>query len=537
MPELELSNPCKRQRTEPCTLQLTQSQLKRQRLKHPITESQLPAFWDSLSKIWLTKDALKELNRRNRQSASSQLHSQYRQACQPVTQNFFAELKTQSESEFLRHCEPKILEDLKIFARNGGPDLSDLEGVSIPICPLINAEADDALKLPEFVDPLNHTMSSSQSCSQGQKRNLATTLVTRPGTNTTNSRTTESSGPYSSNFQQKLIDGGIYPDEYEYPDGRVPPEPDNLEEINQKLMQHRRSLSPSLFTNEKFREFKRADAHVSKENKATKTVIPIIEGKTADDKCVEGDVLFTNLTPLTNNMLTAAKPDLYYGARPEQLDRRVRDQLSGHIIPSTHDDLLIAPKFFLAAKGLNGTAAVARRQACYDGALGARGMYSLQSYGKEELVYNNEAYTITAIYSDGQLKLYTCHPTQPTSPGGRPEHCMTQLRTFAMTNSAESFRQGATAYRNARDWTKEQRDEAIRRANEVADDSQVETLVVDASFRVVPGCRTDSQTSLNKNSNTTADPPESESSTDELALDYKLPAKRLRRHSKLSHQP
>ncbi len=254
------------------------------------------------------------------------------------------------------------------------------------------------------------------------------------------------------------------------------------------LTQPRPSLSPSLFPNEKFREFKRADAHVSKENKATKTVIPIIEGKTADDKCVEGDVLFTNLTPLTNNMLTAAKPDLYYGARPEQLDRRVRDELSGHIIPSTQDDLPIAPNFFLAAKGPNGTAAVARRQACYDGALGARGMYSLQSYGEEEPVYNNNAYTITSIYSDGQLKLYTSHPTEPTSPGGRPEYCMNQLRSFAMTNTAETFRQGATAYRNARDWTKEQRDEAIRRANEAADGNQVGMLAVDASLSGVPSC-------------------------------------------------
>ena len=395
-------------------------------------------------------------------------------------------------------------------------------------------------------------MSSSQSCSRGRKRSLASTLDTRPTTNSTNSRTTESSGPYSRNFQQKLIDGGIYPDEYEYPDGRVPSEPDNLEEINEMLTQPRPSLSPSLFPNEKFREFKRADAHVSKENKATKTVIPIIEGKTADDKCVEGDVLFTNLTPLTNNMLTAAKPDLYYGARPEQLDRRVRDELSSHIIPSTQDDLPIAPNFFLAAKGPNGTAAVARRQACYDGALGARGMYSLQSYGEEEPVYNNNAYTITSIYSDGQLKLYTSHPTEPTSPGGRPEYCMNQLRSFAMTNTAETFRQGATAYRNARDWTKEQRDEAIRRANEAADGNQVGTLAVDASLSGVPSCTTgasqdetyttkalsqESQTSLNKDSNTTADPLESESSTDELALDYKLPAKRLRRHSKLSHQP
>lgn len=198
--------------------------MKRQRLKHPTTVSQLPAFWDNLSKIWLTKHALKELNRRNRQPAPSQPRSQHRRACQPVTRNVFAELKrncgaTQSASDFLRHCEPGILKELKIFARNGGPDLSDLKGVSITRCPLPSAEADDAFKLPEPVDPPDHTLTSSQSCSRGRKRTLASTLDTRQTTNTTNSRTTESSGPYSRNFQQTLIDGGIYPDEYEYPDG------------------------------------------------------------------------------------------------------------------------------------------------------------------------------------------------------------------------------------------------------------------------------------------------------------------------------
>lgn len=147
-------------------------------------------------------------------------------------------------------------------------------------------KADDALKFPEPVDPLNHTMSSSQSCARGRKRGSASTLDTRPTTNTTNTKTTKSRGPYSRNFQQKLIEGGIYPDEYEYPDGRAQPEPDNLEEIIQRLAQPRPSLSPSNFSNEKFKEFKRAAAHVSKENRATKTVIPIIEGKITDDQTI-----------------------------------------------------------------------------------------------------------------------------------------------------------------------------------------------------------------------------------------------------------
>jgi hypothetical protein len=84
---------------------------------------------------------------------------------------------------------------------------------------------------------------------------------------------------------------------------------------------------------------------------------------------VEGDVLFINLIPLTDNLLTLAKPDLYYSARLNQLDRRVYDELRGYIIPLTQDNLSIALNFFLAAKGLDGTAAVARRQAYYNSSL------------------------------------------------------------------------------------------------------------------------------------------------------------------------
>ena len=60
---------------------------------------------------------------------------------------------------------------------------------------------------------------------------------------------------------------------------------------------------------------------------------------------------------------------------------------------------------------------------------------------------------------------------------------MTVLPT-AMTHNQEIFRQGATAYRNARDWTREQRDKAIERANKRANDSQVGTLA-NASFSKV----------------------------------------------------
>ena len=75
---------------------------------------------------------------------------------------------------------------------------------------------------------------------------------------------------------------------------------------------------------------------------------------------------FTNLAHLTDDTLVPGNPDLYYGARPEHLDRRVRNELSGRINPLTQVDLPMAPDFFLAAKGPDGFAAVAKRQASYD---------------------------------------------------------------------------------------------------------------------------------------------------------------------------
>lgn len=310
-------------------------------------------------------------------------------------------------------------------------------------------------------------MSWSQSRSRGGKRVSTSTSSTKPTANTT----TTKSGPYDRNFQQNLIDGGVYPDEYDYPDSRVPPQLVNWEEINQRLTRPRPSLSPTQFSDGKFRKFKRADAHAFKKKQITTSVIPTIKGEIKDAKCVSGGIPFTNLDHLTDGTLVPGNPDLYYGARPEQLDRRVRNELNGRIIPSTQGDLPIAPNFFLTVKGPDGTAAVARRQASYDGPLGTRGIQSLQSYGESEPIYDNSAYTITFTYCDGQLKIYTSHFTQPTISGSRPEYHMTQLNSWSMTGNPETFREGARAFRNGRDWAKEQRDNAITRANAKANNS------------------------------------------------------------------
>lgn len=76
---------------------------------------------------------------------------------------------------------------------------------------------------------------------------------------------------------------------------------------------------------------------------------------------------------------------------------------------------------------------------------------------------------------------------------------------FAMTNAPDTFRQGAGALRNARDWAKEKREELITAANGKALDPGQSSLV----------SSTDSFVSLSSNEPTH---PESEMSADELAL-------------------
>jgi hypothetical protein len=64
---------------------------------------------------------------------------------------------------------------------------------------------------------------------------------------------------------------------------------------------------------------------------------------------------------------------------------------------------------------------------------------------------------------------------------------MRQLNTWGMTGNIETFRLGATAYRNGRDWAKEQRDEAIRQANGKVDEHRAGTFAIDTNVTQASG--------------------------------------------------
>ena len=93
-----------------------------------------------------------------------------------------------------------------------------------------------------------------------------------------------------------------------------------------------------------------------------------------------------------------------------------------------------------------------------------------------------------------------------------------------MTDAADTFRQGAAAFRNSRDWAKEKRDEFIARANERADEEEESS----PDELYLTSFTASSQNELSITSNTTHQ--DSGSSTDELAQDPDLPHKRPRKY-------
>jgi hypothetical protein len=226
----------------------------------------------------------------------------------------------------------------------------------------------------------------------------------------------------------------------------------------------RRRESISGLDEDAFDDFVQKDHDARSEKTVMSTVFPIIRGS-ADIPFGE-EKLFGNLDPLAEGIVSA-KPDFYDGTLAAECDKVVRQLLGSSIIPSTQDHLPIAPNFFCEGKGPDGSHAVGERQALYNGALGARAMHDLQRFGNAAL-YDNNAYTITSLYHCGQLELYTVHPVKSAHPDREMDYQMTLLKSYSIKGECDVFRQGVQAFRNARDWAKEQRDSFIFKANATA---------------------------------------------------------------------
>ncbi|KIW78602.1 hypothetical protein Z517_08440 [Fonsecaea pedrosoi CBS 271.37] len=427
-----------------------------------------PSYWNTLSKVHLTRGALWEFDRRS------------------------IEEKVQSPCTFtpkVGYPTGRAVLRLKRFARCGGPDLSHLRGLA---------------DLPLSV----HDRMSDHVSSQSRKRSSASS---KPGdlAKITSPKIT----PYSGNFEQKLIDTCIYPDDHEHPDGQFAPEPANLSDIQAAQRVPRPSLSPSRFTEEDFRAFKRANARVKGETTGIHNLFPLIAGNEAAHR-FEMDLSLSNLQAFDKD-LSDPKPDVYHGVALSTIHPRVRADLGTYIIPSKVDITRpAAPNFFVEGKSAQGRSDVAKRQALIDGAVGARAMHELQNYKAKEPGYDNKARSFSAIYQAGVgvLQTYAHHLTKPLTPGGNPEYHMTLTGSYGMTHDRETFVKGATAYRRSRDLAKTERDSLIAHANQVA--------------RQMPAPSTKTRLTTSRQSQSTGLVTGSDSSEDELALDEVTPVKR-----------
>ncbi|KAM3556124.1 hypothetical protein MY1884_005224 [Beauveria asiatica] len=367
-----------------------------------------PKFWDNLSKVWLTRRALRELDRRN--------DCRRNDAQPPATVS--ADLISASSPNLAR------------FARRGGPDLSHLRGRPEP-------------RHTAQMNPILYSETSRQS---------------------TKSKKVKRSSAYDKGFEQNLIDHSIYPKGFRYSDhGDSMPKPNNLEAIHEALAAPRASLSLTRVSHATFEHFAIQNDSALSESVVVADILPTVLGN-ARIPCAR-NLHFTNLDSLTDGTTVNAVPDLYDGSHPVDINIAIRQELSKTIIPTSHDHAPAAPNFFLEAKPPSDGIDVAKRQACLDGALGARAMHSLQNYGEDKPIYDGNAYAYSSIYHSGQLVLYAHHMTGPTARGGRVKYHMTQLKGFLLTGDRETFIRGATAVRNARDYARKQRNMLIQKAN------------------------------------------------------------------------
>ena len=123
---------CKRLHSESYSLYKTSQQVSKKQKVNPPRCSQSPsAFWDNLSKVWLTRNALRELDRRNNRQEQRGLH--HGLIREPLTRSGLEKeedwLVYQPTTDFLHHCSPQHLKDIQRYARLGGPDLSEIRGV------------------------------------------------------------------------------------------------------------------------------------------------------------------------------------------------------------------------------------------------------------------------------------------------------------------------------------------------------------------------------------------------------------------------
>ncbi|KAL4979004.1 hypothetical protein BDW66DRAFT_157867 [Aspergillus desertorum] len=212
-----------------------------------------PLFWDKLSKLWLTKSALREVKRRNKPLSPSR--------------SSFSKPHTFAPN-FLRSCSATRLQEI----RN---------------CPA-------AYPAPSHF--CQYSMNPTNSSSR-----RPTPTHTKPKTGST--------AVYDLHFESHLTDHGIFLPSSTYPDGTEPLKPDNIAEIQKRIRAPRHSIALSEGSlEEKYAEITRINDNAADEQLVIKKILPILEGPQQSSFQDAGNHPFTNPASLTDGILANAKP-------------------------------------------------------------------------------------------------------------------------------------------------------------------------------------------------------------------------------------
>ena len=293
---------------------------------------------------------------------------------------------------------------------------------------------------------------------QGHRSASGLQSVTEPSTEATRKTpNSQKTGPFNFDFDSHLTDYHIYPP-------NVFQEPD-MEDIMAALAAPRPGDLHSQISDQAFKSFKQCVFDARSGGDVLANIIPTLLGQNVANYDTARNLIFGNIKPLTDGSLVAPKPDLYDGVNPIMLDKAIREELADVIVPSKVGGNPVVPNFFFEIAGPNSRSEVAELRARYHGAIGARAMHALQSYGKQTPVYDGKAYTFSSVYHRGFLDICAHHLTASAAPGGAPEYLVTQLRSMSLTDDREALIKGVTAFQNCRALAKRWRDEFVQAAN------------------------------------------------------------------------
>ncbi|KAM4060165.1 hypothetical protein HRG_002228 [Hirsutella rhossiliensis] len=387
------------------------------------------SFYTDLSVQHLTRSALRRLDTENR---ALQIASYPPPAMTGITLPI---------DMYLAFCIPELRDQLQKIARNGGLDLSDLRGH-------------------------RNQMTTTWSLPESNKCHESGAPIKTNSTPATSS--SKATGPFDDNFQQHLADSRVLALRIDNFREDALDRPDNINALKRAIARPRpRTLALSKIKQGFYDSFLAVHAQAVTKAHVMANVIPLIEGEAGGDHRAATGIPFTNLEYLTQEPIVAGQPDIFYGAPPDVLVPELRD-LRNMIVPSVNNDVPVLPNFFVSVTSPGGDHSTAMRQACYHGALGARGMQSLQSYKQPDPEFDSNTYTLTSIYHRGRLEMYATHLTRPVVPGQLPGYAMTPVGQWSLNASPDTFRRGVLAWRNGRDWAQRQREDALKQALYVA---------------------------------------------------------------------